>query len=203
MNKFRLIKADNYLVRNHNQSENIILHDNIMDMLFGTKKEISYRLSDIIGMFNIDYISIIILKSNRLYIFSTTPSIEFNLIAQNLLQHDKCYAPNLYPENTLFFWDEAYDGDYFCKIKKIKEINNNYTFGFGLTKQINNLQLTYSFATRSQEKNMSNYYLKNKLNLSKIGDYGFTLIKDIYAKYQNNFRLNSIKPDLRLIINNK
>lgn len=76
MHQFNLISSsDNQPVK---------LHENILDILFKHKKEISLRLSNIRDLYYTDHVSINILTpDNKILIFSITPSVEYNLTITN------------------------------------------------------------------------------------------------------------------------
>jgi len=181
---------------------NIKLHDDLLDILFKHKKDISLKLSDIRGMFNIDHVSINILNSrNELIIFSSTPSVEFNLIMNGLWKYDRSFLPTFLEDRSLFWWENAYMDGNKKIIKQIKEEMHGYTLGFGLTQKIDTLNLIYSYATRSKEKNLKDYYISHKNDLLLVGDYAFRLLRDIYLLYDHPI-VNIKKPYLKLIINN-
>lgn len=205
------LESDTYISRN----DNIILHDDILDILFKHKEEIHRKLSDLQGTLLIDHIAIKIIDPNKkLLIFSITPSVEYNILVQGLWKHDKSFSTYFHNTNKFYSWEEAYSKLYFHKIKQIKETKHGFTFGFNISKKIDEFNLIYSFATRSQNKNLHDYYYNHLNKLYSLGDYSYRLIHNIYAKYCDPIwilpSMNSVqshpissKPLLKLIINNK
>jgi|GEM_PF-1616877 len=194
-------------------SDDVILHPDILDILFKHKEEIYRKLIDLRGTFLLDHISIkIIDPNNTILIFSITPSVEYNLIVQGLWRHDKGFSANFQKNNFFYPWEKAYCKDYFNEIKQIKEFKHGFTFGFNIPKKLGGFNLIYSFATRSKNDGLLDYYQNHINELTNIGDYGYKLIHSIYLNYCNPiFDAPSIdgkqnyyrKPFFRLIVNNK
>jgi len=167
-------------------SSEVILHENILDILFKHKEEIYKKLIDLKGTFLIDHISIkIIDPSGKLLIFSITPSVEYNLIVQGLWKHDKSFSITFQENNDFYPWEMAYSKDYFNEIKYLKEIKHGFTFGFNISKKLGDFNLIYSYATRSKNNGLPDYYEKHRNELAHMGDYGYKVISNIYANYCN------------------
>lgn len=171
---------------NETISNRVKLHANLLDILFKHRTEILLRLSDIRGLLQIDHISMNIINSdNQLAIFSSTPSVEFNLVMQGLWQYDKSFFPILFENGSLLWWEEAYLIDYKKILKKIKEEKHGYTLGFGIARKYKNLNLVYSYATRSRDKNLKSYFECYRKDLQMLGDYAFKRLYDIYLAYDH------------------
>lgn len=189
------------------------LHDNILDILFKHKKEISNRLRDIKGLYFIDHVAIIIITpSNEITIFSYTPSVEYNLIIKELWKYDKSFSPYFLKDGSMTWWGEAYSYNYLNLIQFAKEELHKFTLGMNLVRKIENHKLVYSFATRSQKNGIKEFYVDIKDELFHIGDYGYNLIRDIYSEYSdshvvpfinNSNKILKNKPHLKLIVNNQ
>lgn len=200
MNKLRKINKKNQKVE---------LHENIIDILFQHKNEVTRILADVCGHYDIDYVSINIVNSNnKLVIFSISPSVEFNLLADELWRHDQSFDPGLYQDGTLFSWDEGYSTEYKEKLNSLKLVKHNFTFGFNLVRKINSLQIVYSFATRSKDENLHLYYQNIQSQLFLLGDFAYKLINPLYKKLgfhnilENQIGTKSCPTPLRLIVNN-
>lgn len=212
MVKFKPIEVFNNDVKYHENSGEVILHENILEILFKHKEEIHKKLIDLRGTFFIDHIAIILIDpDNRIVIFSITPSVEYNLIVQGLWKHDYSFSSDFQKNNSFYPWEKAYSERYFNEIKSIKELKHKFTFGFNISKRINSFNLIYSFATRNKNNGLFEYYSSFINELSGLGDYGYKLIQNIYAKYLNpKFHLPSIsckknqvpRHSLKLITNN-
>lgn len=179
------------------------LHKNILEILFQNKNDITRKLSDIRGFHYIDHVSIYIIDPDScITIFSITPSVEYNLIAQELWRYDKSFFPLEYKDHSYFWWDEAYSIQQSSHIKQLKESRHNFTIGLCLVRKINQFQIVYSYASRSPNNNLRTYYANIIPELFLIGDYGLNLIGDIYAKY-STYPLPSIARQQIGILNNK
>ena len=190
-------------------TKKITLHKNILDILFSHKKEILNKLSDIKGLYRLDHIAIIIFNPiNEIVIFSITPSVEYNIIVQNLWRQDIAFNPH--QDGTFLWWDQNPSIQY-DEIKKYKEINHNFTNGFNLYRTFENFKFVYSFAFRNKDKNARIYYESIKEKLFLLGDYSYKLIRHIYLDYCPNYEAPTIISNnfkhhqsyLKLIVDNK
>lgn len=196
-----------------NNSDNITLHKNILDILFKHKEEVYKRLIDLRGIFLIDHIAIkIINPNNEITIFSITPSVEYNLIVQGLWKYDYGFSPDFKQLNKIHIWENGYSKEYFNEIKSIKELKHGFNFSFNLLRKQGAFNLIYSFATRSKNHDLFNYYNTHLSELSELGDYGYKLIHGIYLEYCSpEFVIPSItakkshpiRTFLKLVVNNK
>lgn len=169
------------------KKQNIVkLHNDIIKLLFSHKKEISGKLHDVKGLYWLDHIAINIFNpENEVVIFSLTPSIEYNLIIQDLWRDDITFSSNSYKDNIIW-WDKN-STDTYSEIRKIKETDHNFTVGFNLNKKINDFKLTYSYATRSKDQNIRLYYKEIKQELILLGDYCYKLISNLYLLYCSGY----------------
>ena len=154
-------------------------HPDILQILFAHRKCITKIFTDIIGFYDIDYISITIVNpSKEAIIFSSIPSIEYNLINKNLWERDylNLMGKN---KNDIIWWNED------LVIDDIKKKKNNFTLGMSTIKVINNFSICYSFATRSKTAELKSYYSLNIDGLNNIGDYCYKSIRSIYLYYCN------------------
>lgn len=195
------------------ETSETILHEKILDILFKHKKDIHGKLIDLQGAFLIDHFSIKIIDPDRkLLIFSISPSVEYNLIVHGLWKHDFSFSIPFQNSCQFYEWKTAYAAGYENQLRTVKELNHGFTFGFNISRKIEDFTLIYSFATRSRNKNIDHFYGDHLNELSSLGNYGFKLIRPIYEKYCSprtqapiiNCRQKLIrKPQLRLIVNNQ
>lgn len=160
------------------------LHEDILEIFFKYREEIYRKLIDLKGIFLIDHIALTIIDPNNiLTIFSITPSVEYNLIVQGLWIYDRTFSAIYQAEHPFYSWDKAYAPKYFDKIRYIKEIKHGFTFGCNVSKKIEGFHLIYSFATRSKNNGLSEYYHELKNELLNLGDYSYKKISNIYRMY--------------------
>lgn len=220
MDNYKIITSGNneIAIKAHSGIKNeaadeVILHEDILDILFKHKEEIYRKLIDLRGTFLLDHIAIkIIDPNNKILIFSITPSVEYNLIVQGLWKHDKSFSITFQKDNSFYPWEKAYCKNYFDEIRQIKELKHGFTFGFNISKKLGAFNLIYSYATRSKNDGLLDYYRNHINELINLGDYGYKLIHSIYLNYCNPiFDTPTIvgnqnhhkKPFFRLIVNNK
>jgi hypothetical protein len=173
-------KADTKLFSTSNE---VLLHEDILEVLFKYKEKICNKFYDIRGTFLIDHLAINIIDPNsKVIIFSTTPSIEYNLISQGLWKYDRSFSISYQTENRFYSWEKAYEEKQFEKLKLTKQLNHGFTCGFNLSTKIESFQFIYSFATRHQKPDLIEYYRGYINELFAIGNYVFKAINGIYEK---------------------
>ena len=190
-------------------------HPDILNILYENRCHVKKKFSEVIGFYEINHISITIINpSNEMVTFSTTPSIEYNLITQELWQHDFTISSNSHKNNELIWWDTDNMHPHFNKINNIKEQKNNFTLGMALARKIDGFCIIYSFATKNKDSDLKSYYISNINGLYDIGDHCYKSIRNIYSSYCCRHTAPKIadftvfdltvktKPYLRLVVNN-
>ncbi len=190
-------------------------HPNILTILFENRRYVTKIFRDIIGFYGIDHISITIIDpSNEAIVFSTTPDIEYNLINQDLWRNDCLFSCKEVEDDIIVFWNKDNNTPYLNKIYDIKHKKNNYNLGMTLVRKVGGFCLLYSFATRSKDGDLKEYYLNNIGGLTNIGDHFYKSIRDIYLSYCKlhvppnitNFKsllsMSKNKPYLKLVVDN-
>lgn len=206
-------KQNKFCTYKNDENNDVVLHEDIINILFSHKQEVHKKLIDLRGAFLIDHIAITIIDpGGKVIIFSITPSVEYNLIAHNPWKHDFGFSIKFQKNNSFYIWEKAYSKKFFNEIKQMKETNHGFTFGFNISKKIDSYNLIYSYATRNENSDLNDYYHSHVNELSRLGDYAYTLIHNIYKKYNDSDaplptidcnRNYFAKPFLRLIVNNK
>jgi hypothetical protein len=171
---------------NNQTSITTSFHPKILDTLFAHKRAIYFRLCDLKGLHYLDHIAIYLVTPTRQIIpFSISPSVEFNLITQELWRYDGTFFPKDYPDN-LAFWDELYHPLQANALKQIKETAYEFTLGFNFRQICGEFTLIYAFATKKHEENLKNYYKNVQNELKCIGDYGYKYLRPLFEQYTNN-----------------
>ena len=191
------------------QKNNMTLHPEIIEILFENRRYIKNVFSDLNGLYDIAHIGLTCIDpSQECIVFSTTPNIEYNLIAQNFWLYDHCFYPDPVEKNTLLWWGDEHE-----KIAKIKLENNRFTLGMSIVRPVHDFCFIYSFATKETYQDFRRYYSEHLFHLIDIGDYFYKSIRSLYATYNRNytppplFQLNSkeagrnIRSCLRLVKN--
>jgi hypothetical protein len=191
------------------------LHPDILNILYDNRCHVKKKFSEVIGFYEINHISITIINpENEMVAFSTTPSIEYNLITQELWQHDFTLLSESHKDNQLIWWDTDDLNPHFNKIYNIKEQKNHFTLGMALARKIDGFCIVYSFATKNINADLRSYYVSNINRLYDIGDHCYKSIREIYSSYSQHYVAPKVtdftifdsalkrKPYLRLIVNN-
>ncbi len=181
------------------------LHPRAKFISFEHKHSILKAFSNIQGMLGIDYFSLMIVDSKKqVSLYSTCPSLEFSLISDNLWEVDGMFNQKNHLEDALFFWDELYHNDFKNTLIKEKETKFGFNFGLCVMKQLKDIFVIYSFATKTQ--NEKELYRNSKDTLLKIGDCLYNELKSIHRQYVAGERMESplgkASRYLKLVIDN-
>lgn len=186
---------------------------NNIDLLFGHKKEISRKFSDILGLHLISHLSILLLNpNNEVSVISSTPSVEYNLIESGLWLSDQSFSASNFTDGYFTSWRNFYHHSNATRLILEKEDAHGFTYGSNLIRHIDNHCLVYSFATRSIIKDAETYYRKIQEDLLQIGNYAYNSIRYIFNTYNTTFNAPIIttnsthikrKPQLTLIKNSQ
>jgi hypothetical protein len=154
-------------------------------------KEISFKHKFVIeglfkkkirGILGIDYFSLMIVDAcKKLSIYSSCPALEYNLIDNELWQYDGLFYRANHTESAFFFWDELYSPAFKKTLLHAKETKFVFLFGFSVMKELSDIFVIYSFATKSQHE--KEIYHNSKNMLFKIGDCFFNELKSVHCQY--------------------
>jgi len=192
----------------HDNFSNIKLHPNILDVLFQHQGEIFTKLSDLKGLHFIDHVALYLINpDSEMVIFSSTPSVEFQLLAQGLWQYDFSFNPNKMRDGEMLFWRKAYHAGYKYEITKTKETAHHFTCGFSLLKEVNSFKFIYTFATRHLQENIEQYYQQHLSEILAIGNFGYKQLYSLYQRYSGYsppfIETSCAKNHLKLVVNNQ
>ncbi len=187
------------------QSKQLVkLHPSAKIISFEHKVFILNAFNNIQGMLGIDYFSLMIVDSKKqVSLYSTCPSLEFSLISDNLWEVDGMFNPAYHKDGAFYFWDELYHDDFKKTLTKEKETKFGFLFGFYVMKQLKDIFVIYSFATKSQAE--KEVYRNSKDTLLKIGDCLFNELKTIHSQYvgeRMESSLGKASRYLKLVIDN-
>lgn len=196
-----------------NSLQTIILHPKLLEILFECRREVSRKFSDVLGIYYFDHVTTMIINPhNQAVIFSSTPSIEYNLIKNELWVNDGHFLLEHINENEFFWWPQAYAPKYFNDIQKIRETDHACNLGITIVKNIHGFTNVYSFATRCKKPELKEYYRDHLDEITKMGDYCYKRIRETYLHYSESFSAPEInelhcpntknRSNLRLVVNN-
>ena len=166
----------------------ITLHPQASDFLFKYFRVVSRVFSDILGLLEIDYMSIALLTGKQeLLFFSSRPSIEWKMIEQDRWRMDGRLQREFLMQEQMKIWEE-----------KPKE----FLFGYSISSIFSGDRVVYSFASKSYDAKDCERIIDNSALLLRMGKFS---LKKILATIELPVTKNDYiqKPPLRLVINNK
>lgn len=198
MSELTVISSKNLL--HHEKDKKLYTpHENLLSALFESKNRIMRCFSDIKGFFFIEHFAIKIFDAkNRFLVFSSTPSVEFNLIESGLWRYDRSFNP-ITDEGCIQIWRHSYQCNYQEALIKEKEIKHGFTFGFDIGGLFQDERVVYTFATRSIISNPQEYYQEKLDELMRMSKYAHQEISPLIAENRKPLK-NTM---MRLIVNNK
>ncbi|MFY7697712.1 MAG: hypothetical protein ACOVQX_02690 [Legionella sp.] len=160
------------------------LNPQLLDLLFAHKGSVSTIFSDVLGLLNLDHIAIAYLNhKQQLTIFSSTPSLEFNLFNSPLWRLDKTYRPSWYTSCGQASWQELYTRSHYDQLYHVKQNIPGYhrTISFAVKQEEN--YLVYSFASHSQQPITKEIFAQQHEQLLKIGQYCTKGLLPLFGDY--------------------
>lgn len=134
------------------------------------------------NILGIHYLSLMIINAdNLLTVYSTCPSLEFNMLDTTLWHYDGIFSTENHRNGEFFYWDDLYADCMKNTLIREKEKKYGFTFGFYLTRKINSHFVIYSFATKNQIDRV--IYKESQPILKKIADYFYYALEGIHEKY--------------------
>lgn len=183
---------------------NIKLHEEATTILFRHYRTFTKIFQDILGLLEIDYMSITLITSeNKLLFLSSKPSIETNLIEKNLWQFDGSYHPDFFLKNEIKKWSDLYHQEWRKALSHFKqEVPKLYT-GYSVPSYHHNLRLVYSCATKSSHPTSMSRIIDDPEILIRIGKFCLQNINKILPIHTLQKTSFEYKPSLKLIVNNE
>jgi len=171
-------------------------------------KRAAYRVfSDVIGLHNIDHISLTTISpKHELTFLSYTPALEHNLITRDLWAYDLAYHPDFFKQRQCKLWSDLYHKDKYSELMQLKQQIPHFRAGLSTTLSYTNCTLLLSFATKSKHPEAGKQLLEVHPELMSMGRYCFQHISHLFMPYlgktthKNNTRM--VSPYMRLIVNN-
>lgn len=169
-------------------------------ILFKHKRTILSVFSDVIGINNIDHLSIACITPKKEVMFlSHTPSIEYHLITANLLPYDLQMHPQFYTHEHSKSWSELYHPDKHIELHAIKQKLPGFTAGLSIPLKQDAIHLVYSFATKSHQAH-SDFHLASHNEFMNLGHYCFNKLSHLVLPHVET--QSRTHRHLQLVINN-
>lgn len=152
--------------------KDLVLHPHLLDALFAFKSKVSAVFRDILGLYEINHLSLTrINKNNELLIFSSTPAMEFNLFNSALWRYDQTYDPKWFNLCSQAYWQTLYNPSRFDELYYVKQIKHDFPIGLSLAARVNNESYIYSLASHKSCSHSQELFSTQQENFYKIGQY--------------------------------
>jgi hypothetical protein len=178
----------------------ITLHPQAHDILFRHFRTLIRIFNDVLGLLEIDYMAIAVLNSqNELLFLSSRPSIECNLVEQNLWPFDGSFQYDFFIQSQARLWEDLYPDEWRKPLHHYKQASQRFSMGISVPAIFENYRVVYSFALKSNDTTIKNKIINNIETLSNMGKFCLQKILKVIPlpDRQEN------KPLLKLVINNE
>lgn len=174
------------------------LHPQAKELLFEHYRTILRIFREVLGHLEIDYIAIALLsRHNEILFFSSHPSIEYNLIEQNIWQLDASFHPDFFIAGKAQLWEELYHKNSQRSLYHFKQEAPKFPLGIAVPSHFEAYQVIYSFASKSNSEIVKNNFVNKIDTLCNLGKFCLQkIIQTISLPTQP-------KPRLKLVVNNK
>ena len=160
------------------------LHKDILLISLKNYKQIKKTYSAVLGLNAIDHLSVNIVNPDGEMVFlSSTPYTGINVCGGDLLRYDSSIHPETYENKNFYWWEDCYSLNMKALLKLEKEDKNNLSFGFIVTKKIQDFYILYSFATKEKDPDIKELIQKYKNVFVDMGDYCYSEIMPLYEQY--------------------
>lgn len=179
------------------------LHSNCFNFSFENLFNIKKAYKEIIGLNDIDHISInIVNPNNEMTIISLNPAIAHSIISDGSYIYNGSISPDFYMNKDFYTWEEAYDPNFKLIVKGKMQIATGISEGCVLTKKINGFHVLFSFACKNKKVEFKNHIEDNKQLFYKMGEHCLEQIKPIYNSYaKDESEIILTRPNLKLVAN--
>ncbi len=164
-----------------NSYNNLVLHPQLLEILFAFKSKLSNVFRDVLGIHEIHHISLTrVNQNNELMSFSSTPSMEFNLFSSSLWQYDQTFNPQWFTLCTQANWQSLYSPERFDELYYQKQIRHVYPIGISLAAKIDEHYVIYSFASNKSCPHTQEQFAVRHEDFYKIGQYCSNLLNPLF-----------------------
>ncbi len=169
-----------------NSRNDIVLHAQLLEVLFAFKSKVSTVFRDVLGIYEIDHIALTqINKNNELLTLSSTPALEFNLFSSQLWRYDQTYNPKWFSLCTQAYWQTLYKPTRYDELYYLKQIKHKFPIGLSLAGKICENHVIYSLATTKSCPNTREIFSTHQDDFYKIGQYCSNLLTPLFNQCDN------------------
>lgn len=150
----------------------IMLHPELLEILFVFKSKASAVFRDVLGLHEIDHLAFTCINQNhQLISLSSTPALEFNLFSSSLWRYDQAYKPQWFHLGQQDYWQNLYEPERYDELYYLKQIKHAYPIGLNLAAQMEQLYIIYSLASRKSCVHTRELFANQHEDFYKIGQY--------------------------------
>ena len=163
------------------------LHKDALLMSFENQWRIRKIYTEIIGLNEIDHLSINIVDPNgEMSIISYNPSIVYKIFKDGTYLYNGTISPTYYENLDFYTWDQCFDKRFYNEVKNSLQIKNGIDTGIAMIHREFNFHILFSFASKRKNGDMLADAIENNQQFLKMGFHCLESIKDIYSQYYEN-----------------
>ncbi len=162
----------------------IVPHPRFLEALFAFQSKVSGVFLDILGIYEIDHISITQVNSNRnMLTFSSSPAMEYNLFNSNLWRYDKSYQLGWLTTCSQADWGSLYNTERYDDLYYLKQIKHHYPIGYSLAAKLSNNFFIYSLASSRSCGHTRDIFAHQHEDFYKIGQYCTNMLGHLFQNF--------------------
>jgi len=160
------------------------LHEKAALMSFENCYKLEKIYKEVIGLNKVHHFSLNVVDSKgKMSILSYNPQIAYNIFKDGSYLYNGSISPTFYEKLDFYTWDQAYDPRYYYKLKNNMELKNGIKTGVVITKNVGQIKLLFSFATKSDSQEFISDIQENKKQYMLMGEHCFERIRKILESY--------------------
>ncbi|MBJ16539.1 MAG: hypothetical protein CMF38_07945 [Legionellaceae bacterium] len=160
------------------------LHEKAALMSFENCYRLEKIYKEVIGLNNVHHFSLNVVDSKgKMSILSYNPQIAYNIFKDGTYLYNGSISPTFYEKLDFYTWDQAYDPRYYYQLKNNMELKNGIKTGVVITKNVGQIKLLFSFATKRDPQEFISDIKENKKQYKLMGEHCFDRIHTILESY--------------------
>lgn len=175
------------------------LHKDALLMSFENQWQIQQAYKEIIGLSNIDHLSINIVDPNgEMSVISYNPAIVYQIFNDGTYLYNGSISPTYYENLNFYTWDQCFDKRFYSKVKLSVQTRNGIDTGIVMVHKILRYHILFSFASKSKNSDLFDNAAENSSHFLKMGFHCFDLIKEIYSQYYISPEILTVKSPVQI-----
>lgn len=173
------------------------LDKDTLTISFENQWAIKQAYKEIIGLNNVDHISINIVSPNgEMSVISYNPSIIYDIFKDGTYLYNGSISPTYYENLDFYTWDQCFDKRFYSEVEFSLKIKHGIDTGVVLVHRALGFNILFSFASKCKHGDLFSNIVENSSNFLKMGFHCLDLIKNIYSLSHESDEILHIKqPD--------